>query len=158
MPTPVDVTTPSDREIVVKRSFDAPRSLIWDCHTKPELMKRWLLGPPGWTMPVCEVDLRVGGAYRFRWSDGQGHEFGSQGEHLEIAAPEKLVTSEKMEGFDGASTNTLVLTEEDGKTLLTMTMVFPTKEVRDAALQSGMADGMAMSYDRLQEIADEKVG
>ena len=158
MPTPVDVTTPSDREIVVKRSFDAPRSLIWDCHTKPELMKRWLLGPPGWTMTVCEVDLRVGGAYRFRWSNGQGHEFGSQGEHLEIVAPERLVTSEKMEGFDGASTNTLVLTEEDGKTLLTMTMVFPTKEVRDAALQSGMADGMAMSYDRLQEIADEKVG
>jgi len=158
MPTPVDVTTPSDREIVVKRSFDAPRSLIWDCHTKPELMKRWLLGPPGWTMTVCEVDLRVGGAYRFRWSNGEGHEFGSQGEHLEIVAPERLVTSEKMEGFDGASTNTLVLTEEDGKTLLTMTMVFPTKEVRDAALQSGMADGMAMSYDRLQEIADEKVG
>ena len=158
MPTPVDVTTPSDREIVVKRSFDAPRSLIWDCHTKPELMKRWLLGPPGWTMPVCEVDLRVGGAYRFRWSNGEGQEFGSQGEHLEIVAPEKLVTSEKMEGFDGASTNTLVLTEEGGKTLLTMTMVFPTKEVRDAALQSGMADGMAMSYDRLQEIADEKVG
>ena len=158
MPTPVDVTTPSDREIVVKRSFDAPRSLIWDCHTKPELMKRWLLGPPGWTMPVCEVDLRVGGAYRFRWSNGEGHEFGSQGEHLEIVAPERLVTSEKTEGFDGASTNTLVLTEEDGKTLLTMTMVFPTKEVRDAALQSGMADGMAMSYDRLQEIADEKVG
>ncbi len=69
---PVDVTTPSDREIVVKRRFAAPRALIWDCHTRPELMRRWLLGPPGWTMPVCEVDLRVGGAYRFRWSNGEG--------------------------------------------------------------------------------------
>ena len=159
MPTPVDVTTPSDREIVVKRSFAAPRILIWDCHTKAELVRRWLLGPPGWTMPVCEIDLRVGGAYRFRWRNDEGHEFGSQGEHVEIDAPERLVTSEKMEGFDGASINTLLLTEEGGITYLTMTMVFPTREIRDGALQSGMADGMAMSYDRIQEIADEqKVG
>lgn len=159
MPTPVDLTTPSDREIVVTRSFDAPRSLVWDCHTKPELMRRWLLGPPGWSMPVCEIDLRVGGAYRFRWSNGEGHEFGSAGEHVEIVAPERLATTERMEGFDGASFNTLVLTEDGDRTILTMTMVFPSTEIRDAALQSGMADGMAMSYDRIQEIADElKVG
>ncbi len=67
MPKPVDVTTPSDREIAVARVFDAPRELIWDCHTKPELLKRWMLGPLGWSMPVCEIDLRVGGAYRYRW-------------------------------------------------------------------------------------------
>jgi len=65
MPKPVDVTTPSDREITVVRVFNAPRELIWDCHTKPELVKRWMLGPPGWSMPVCEIDLRVGGAYRY---------------------------------------------------------------------------------------------
>lgn len=159
MPTPVDVTTPSDREIVVKRRFDAPRSLIWDCHTRPELMQRWMLGPPGWTMPVCEIDLSVGGGYRYVWRNADGRELVSQGEHIEIAAPGRLVTTERMQGFDGASVNTMVLSEEGGGTLLTLTMVFPTSEIRDGALRSGMADGMAMSYDRIQEIADEqKVG
>ncbi len=67
MPKPVDVSTPSDREIRVARAFDAPARLVWDCHTKPELIRRWMLGPPGWSMPVCEVDLTVGGAYRYRW-------------------------------------------------------------------------------------------
>jgi uncharacterized protein YndB with AHSA1/START domain len=159
MPNPVDVTTPSDREITVTRSFDAPRTLIWDCHTRPELMRRWLLGPPGWTMPVCEVDLRVGGAYRFVWRNEDGRELVSHGEHREIAAPGRLVTTETMQGFDGASVNTLLLREEGGRTILTLTMLFPTAEIRDGALQSGMADGMAASYDRIQEIADEqKVG
>lgn len=107
-------------------------------------------------MAVCEVDLRVGGAYRLRWRNEDGHEFGSQGEHVDIVAPERLVTTERMEGFDGASTNTLVLTEDGKGTVLTMTMLFPTREIRDGALQSGMAEGMAMSYDRIQEIADEQ--
>ena len=88
----IDVTTPDDLEIRVTRVFDAPRSLIFECHTQPELVRRWLLGPPGWSMPVCEIDLRVGGQYRYVWrSDTDGGEFGFRGEYREIRAPERVV-------------------------------------------------------------------
>ena len=157
MPTSVDVTTPSDREIVITRAFvAAPRTLIWDCHTQPELIKRWMLGPPGWTMVVCEVDLQVGGAYHFRWRNAEGFEFGSQGEHVEIVPPENLVTTERMEGFDGDSVNTMTLITRGDDALLTVTMRFATKEARDGALRSGMAEGMAQSYDRIEQLADEQ--
>lgn len=156
MPQPVDVTTPSAREIQVVRTFDAPARLIWDCHTKPELMKRWMLGPPGWSMAVCEVDLRVGGAYRYRWrNDETGFEFGSTGEHREISPYDRLVTTERMEGCEGESVNTLTLAESGGKTTLTVRMLFPSELVRDTALKSGMSDGMAASYDRIETIAAE---
>lgn len=156
MPKPVDVTTPSDREINVVRAFDAPRELIWDCHTKPELLKRWMLGPPGWSMPVCEIDLRVGGAYRYRWrNDADGTEFGSSGVHREIVPFERLVTSERMEGFDGEAVNTLTFAEDGGRTVVSTTMLFASKEARDGALQSGMSDGMAMGYDRLEGLLAE---
>jgi uncharacterized protein YndB with AHSA1/START domain len=137
MPKPVDVSTPSDREIRVARVFDAPAKLVWDCHTRPELIRRWMLGPPGWSMPVCEVDLTVGGAYRYRWrSDADGTEFGSS-------------------GFDGEAVNTLVFEESGGRTTATLTMLFASKEARDGALQSGMSDGMAMGYDRMDAILAE---
>jgi uncharacterized protein YndB with AHSA1/START domain len=166
MPKPVEVATPSDREITVIRTFEAPRQLIWDCHTKPELIQRWLFGPPGWSMPVCRVDLRVGGRYRYVWqNDESGARFGSYGEHLEIAPLERIVTSEIMDGLDGqpmqdeppldpakAAVNSLTLAERDGRTLLTVNMRFPSKEIRDMALQSGMSDGMAMGYDRLEAL------
>ena len=156
MPKPVDVSTPSDREIRVARVFDAPAKLVWDCHTKPELIRRWMLGPPGWSMPVCEVDLTVGGAYRYRWrSDADGTEFGSSGVHKEIVPFEKIVTSERMEGFDGEAINTLVFEETGGRTTATITMLFASKEARDGALQSGMSDGMAMGYDRMDDILAE---
>ena len=160
MPKPVEVTTPSDREITVVRVFDAPRELIWDCHTKPELVKRWMLGPPGWSMPVCEIDLTVGGKYRYVWkNDADGTSFGSHGVHREIVAPERMVTSESMDGFNGEAINTLELVEAGGRTTLTINMCFPSKDHRDGALQSGMSDGMAMGYDRLETILDEqKVG
>jgi uncharacterized protein YndB with AHSA1/START domain len=94
------LTTPSDREVVMTRVFDAPRALVYECHTKPELVRRWLLGPPGWSMPVCEIDLRVGGEYRYRWrSKESGHEFGVAGVYREIVAPERIVHTEL---FDGA--------------------------------------------------------
>jgi uncharacterized protein YndB with AHSA1/START domain len=153
MPKPVDVSTPSDREIRVARAFDAPAKLVWDCHTKPELIRRWMLGPPGWSMPVCEVDLTVGGAYRYRWrSDADGTEFGSSGVHTEIVPFEKIVTTERMEGFDGEAVNTLVFEESGGRTTATITMLFANKEARDGALQSGMSDGMAMGFDRMDDI------
>ena len=156
MPKPVDVSTPSDREIRVARVFDAPAKLVWDCHTRPELIRRWMLGPPGWSMPVCEVDLRVGGAYRYRWrSDADGTEFGSSGVHTEIVPFQKIVTTERMEGFDGEAVNTLVFEEAGGRTTATITMLFANKEARDGALQSGMSDGMAMGYDRMDDILAE---
>jgi uncharacterized protein YndB with AHSA1/START domain len=153
MPNTVEVTTPSDREIRVTRVFDAPRQLVWDCHTKPELAKRWLLGPPGWSMPECEIDLRVGGHYRYLWRHPDGRQFGSQGQHREIQAPELLVTTERMDGAEGEAINTLRLSEADGRTTLEVTMLFPTPQIRDMALKSGMADGMGQSYDRLDAIA-----
>jgi len=156
MPKPVDVTTPSDREITVVRTFDAPRELIWDCHTKPELLKRWMLGPPGWSMPVCEIDLRVGGAYRYRWrNDADGTEFGSGGVHREIVPLERIVTTERMEGFEGEAVNTLTFTEDSGRTVVSTNMLFASREARDGALQSGMSDGMAMGYDRLEDVLAE---
>ena len=153
MPAPVDVTLPDDMTIRVTRAFDAPRELIFDAHTQPELMKKWLLGPPGWTMPVCEVDLRVGGKYRHVWrSDADGGEFAIGGLYREIAAPERLVTLEHMEGMEGNSLCTLTLSERGAGALLEQTMQFATKEARDAALATGMTDGMAQSYDRLEAI------
>lgn len=173
MPKPVEVSTPSDREVVVTRTFAAPRELVWDAHTKPELLKRWLLGPEGWSMPYCTVDLRVGGKYRYVWrNDTEGQEFGSHGEHLEIDPHAKIVTTERMDGLDGQplnyekpvdvgdpSINTLTLAESGGRTTLVIAMVFPSKEIRDMAVGSGMTDGMAAGYDRLDAVLDaEKVG
>ena len=173
MPKPVEVALPSDREVVVTRVFDAPRELIWDCHTKPELLKRWLLGPAGWSMPYCTVDLRVGGRYRYVWrNDESGAEFGSYGVHTEIEAPERLGTFERMDGLDGQpldyenpvdagepAVNMLTLVESGGRTTLTISMIFPSKEIRDMAVQSGMTDGMAVGYDRLEEVLEaQKVG
>jgi len=156
MPKPVDVSTPSDLEIRVARVFDAPAKLVWDCHTRPELLRRWMLGPPGWSMPVCEVDLSVGGAYRHRWrSDADGTEFGSSGIYKEIVPYERIVTTESMEGFSGEAINTLVFEEAGGRTTAIITMLFASKEARDGALQSGMSDGMAMGYDRMDDILAE---
>lgn len=153
---PVGVTTPSDREVCVTRTFDAARTIIWDCHTRPELVRRWLLGPSGWSMPVCDIDLRVGGRYRYLWRHNEnGREFSASGEYLEIFAPERLVTSERMEGFEGEAINTLELAERDGRTSLAITMRFASKEARDHALRTGMNEGMGFSFDLLQAIADE---
>lgn len=155
----LEATTPSDTEILVVRTFNAPRQLLWDAHTKPELMKKWLLGPPGWSMPECDIDLRVGGAYRYKWvSDENGSFFTSSGVHKEVVAIARIVTTERMDltglGMQippGESINTLTLSEADGKTTLTVLMRFPSKAHRDGALQSGMTGGMEQSYQRLEE-------
>ncbi len=163
----VDVTLPSDREVRVSRVFNAPARLVFDFHTKPDLLKRWLLGPPGWHMPVCEIDLRVGGRCRYRWrSDDGRNEFGSTGEYREVVAPSRIVHTEVMEGIptatpddpSGAAIITMTLVEKAGKTTLTTTMLFPTKEIRDQAVATGMTDGMGQSYDRMEEILRETVG
>lgn len=158
MPHKIDVTTPGDREIVVKRDFDAPRTLIWDCHTKPELVRRWMLGPDGWSMPVCDIDLKVGGHYRYVWrSDADGSEFGFQGDYRELIEPERIVHAERLDGAPNDGNDaicTLTLVERNGRTHLTYSLVFPTPEIRDQALQSGMTDGMAAGYDRLEKVLE----
>jgi uncharacterized protein YndB with AHSA1/START domain len=161
------VTLPNDRDVVVVRSFNAPRTLVFDAWTKPELLQRWLLGPPGWTMPICEMDVRPGGKYRWRWrSEEDGKEFGFSGEFREVVRPSRLVTIERYEpgdvggsmvgGDTGAAHVTSVLTEKDGVTTHTMTIRYESKEVRDAAVQTGMTDGMEMSYQKLDELLAEK--
>lgn len=148
------VTTPTEREIVMTRVFNAPRQLVWDAHTKCDLVKRWLLGPPGWTMPVCEIDLKVGGKYHYVWRNEGGKEMGISGVYREIVAPERLVNTEKFDEswYPGEAVDTLVLVEQGGKTIHTLTMLFETREARDGALKSGMEKGVAISYDRLDEI------
>jgi uncharacterized protein YndB with AHSA1/START domain len=150
-PGNLQVTTPSDHEITMTRSFDAPRTLVFEALTTPALVQRWLLGPAGWTMPLCEIDLRVGGAYRYVWrNDEKGMEFGTGGVFREILAPERLVHTERMDGTPGEALVTTSLVEQDGRSTLTQTMRFDSKEARDGALQSGMEKGVAVSYDRLE--------
>lgn len=148
------VTTPTDREIVMTRVFDAPRNLVFEAHTKPELLKRWLLGPDGWSLPVCEIDLRVGGKYRYVWRHTDGREMGMGGVYREIVPPERVVSTELFdEDWTGGEViGTLMLTEHDGKTTLTSTLLYPSKESRDRVLKSGMERGVAVSYDRLEGV------
>jgi uncharacterized protein YndB with AHSA1/START domain len=170
VPKPVEVTLPSPREIRVVSEYDAPRELIWDCHTKPELVQRWALGPAGWSMPVCRIDSRVGGRYRYVWrNDETGAQFGAAGETLELEAPRLIRHTEVMDGLDGqpmldepvidpayASVNTMILEEKGGRTILTLTMEFPSEEIRDMVAKTGMTDGMALSYDRIDDIIAAK--
>jgi uncharacterized protein YndB with AHSA1/START domain len=150
------VTTPSDREIRLTRLFDAPRHLVFEAMSKPEHIRRWwgALGD-GYSVPVCEVDLRPGGAWKFVSRHPRGDAV-FYGVYREIAAPERLVYTEIFEPFpDVESVVTAVLTDESGKTRLTVTAAYPSPEVRDNVLKTGMERGAAMSYDRLEEVAAE---
>ncbi len=143
-------TTPSDREIAMTRVFDAPRRLVFDAWTNPKHVPHWMLGPDGWTMPVCEIDLRPGGAWRFVWRRSNGTEMEMRGEYREVTPPERLVSTESW-GDDWPETlNTLTLSEEGGKTTMTQTVLYPSKEARDAAFETGMKDGASQSFDRLE--------
>ena len=149
------LTTAGDRELVMTRVFDAPRRLVYDAHTKAELVRQWLLGPPGWTMPVCEMDVRVGGKYRWVWrKDSDGSQMGMGGVYREVVAPERLVTTERFDEawYPGESLNTLVLLEKDGKTTFTITVRYASREIRDAVIKSGMEHGAAECYDKLAEL------
>ncbi len=145
-------TTPSDREVGVTRVFDAPRELVWKTYTEPEHLRQWMLGPDGWSMEVCEIDLRPGGAYRFAWRKDDGSELTIAGVHREVEPPERLVSTESWGPEWPEALNTIVFSEEDGRTTLSITVLYPTQEARDAALATGMTDGMTMSLDRLEEI------
>ncbi len=144
-----DFSTPSPTEVRAVRTFDAPIQMIWAAHTDPAHVTQWMLGPDGWTMPVCEIDARPGGAWRYVWrNDEDGTEFGMSGEYLEVDAPHRAVFTEIFEE-NPPSTNTLELVEIDGRTTMTLTMKYITEEVRDIVLATGMTGGMETSYNRL---------
>ena len=147
----LQVTTPSDREIVLTRVFDAPRHMVFDAFSKPELLKRWF-GPRGWSLVVCEVDLRVGGGFRFVLRGPDGKEMGMRGVYREIVPPERSVHMESFDDYPGESQVTAVFVEDKGKTTLTATILYPSREVRDIVIKSGMEHGAAESYDKLAEL------
>ena len=147
----VELSTPSDREIRMTRLFDAPRRLVFEAWTNPKHVPHWMLGPEGWSMPVCEIDLRPGGKWHFVWRKGNGAEMEMTGEYREVVPPERLVSTERWGPEWPEVINTLVLTEENGKTRMSVTMLYPSKEARDAALKTGMKDGAFASYERMAE-------
>jgi uncharacterized protein YndB with AHSA1/START domain len=145
------VTTPSDREIVLTRVFDAPRDLVFEAHTSCEHMSRWW-GPRRYEVSSCEMDFRPGGAWRIVHRGADGTEHGFRGEFREIVRPERIVWTFEYEGMPGhVSVDTLTLQERDGKTSLTATSVFDSVEDREGMLQSGMQEGAAETWDRLAE-------
>jgi uncharacterized protein YndB with AHSA1/START domain len=146
------ITTPTDREVVVTRVFDAPRALVFDALTKPELLKRWY-HVMECTLVVCEVDLKVGGRWRFVMRRPNGKEIGQKGVYLEIVPPERIVNSESWEDWDAGETMvTTVLVEHGGKTTFTSTMRFPSREVRDTVVKSGLEPNVVELYDRLAQV------
>jgi uncharacterized protein YndB with AHSA1/START domain len=152
----ITVTTPSDREIEITRDFAAPRSLVFDCYTRPELLKRWLTGPDGWSLVICHNDLTVGGAFHWVWRGPGGQDMGMGGHYREIVRPERIVRTERCDGTGpctttpcGETLGTLTLSEDAGRTTVTTTVLYASPQVRDAALASGMTRGVAGSAGRL---------
>ncbi|MEX1257744.1 MAG: SRPBCC family protein [Gemmatimonadota bacterium] len=164
-PEGAQVSLPSDREVLVTRVFSAPRALVYTAYTTPDLVRRWLLGPPGWTMPVCEMDVRVGGKFRWLWkSEKDGSQFGFHGEFKELEVPALIRHTEIYDPGDvggsmreaGEAMITVSFEERGGVTTLTTRMDFGSKEARDAAMATGMTDGMEMSYQLLDALLGER--
>lgn len=157
-----EVTLEGDSIVRVKRKFHAPRALVWKAYTDPALVQRWQLGPPGWSMPVCEMDVRVGGSFRWWYKEDEGdQEFGFHGEYLKVEKPSRLMTTEHFDDgntgeFMGEATLvTVTFTESDGVTTVVTEMDFHTAEAREGALATGMTDGMELSYQLLDTLLDE---
>ena len=152
-PSTLTITTPTDHDIVMTRAFRAPRALVFAALTTPATLKQWLLGPPGWEMVVCEVDLRVGGAYRYVWRrQSTGKTMAMGGVFQEVVPPGRLVATERFDDpwYPGLGLSTTVLEERDGTTTLINTVRYESRATRDTVLQSGMESGVAASYDRLE--------
>jgi uncharacterized protein YndB with AHSA1/START domain len=149
----LQVTTRGDREIVMTREFDAPRTLVWDAFTKPELLKRWLYGMDGWSLE-CEMGKKVGDRYHYLWRGPNGEQMGAGGVVREIMPPQRMVVTEKFDEpwYPGEMINTIEFVERDGKTTLTQTLCYESREAREVALKSPMEEGVGMSYDRLAEV------
>ena len=144
------VTTPSDREIVMTRVFDAPRHLVFEAWTKPEHLLRWF-GPHSCPLVACEIDFRVGGAWRYILRGPDGKDMVMRGVYREIQRPDRLISTESFDDYPGESINTMTFSEENGKTTLTTRVLYGSKEIRDAVIRSGMEQGAAETYDRLEE-------
>jgi len=153
------VTPLGDREVVITRVLEAPRQLVFEALTTPALLKRWLLGPPGWTMTVCEIDPTVGGRYRYTWRHTDGQSMGMSGICREVVPPERLVATEQFDQpwYPGEAVVTQVLVEQEGKTTLTVTIRYESRDTRDMVLKTPMAAGMAAGYDRLDELLASSV-
>lgn len=159
-PSSLQVETPSDREVRVTRKFKAPAQLVWDAHTKPELVRKWMYGFEGWSLPICEMDVRVGGAYRWRWrNDEDEQEMGFFGKYIEVIPNTRIVYDQHYDpgslGVPMTSEPTIittVFTESGAFTTLTVTMLFASKAERDAAVATGMTDGMELSYQRMDAL------
>jgi uncharacterized protein YndB with AHSA1/START domain len=167
MPMAMDkaqVTLPTDREVKVTRSFRAARPLVYRAYTEPALVQRWLLGPAGWSMPVCEMDVRVGGRYRWRWrSDKDGSEFGFAGTFREVTPPSRLVHTQTYDPGTVGDVHpqneaivSVTFTDDDGVTTVTTLIDFGSSEARNAAVATGMTDGMERSYQLLDALINER--
>jgi uncharacterized protein YndB with AHSA1/START domain len=144
--------TPTDREVVITRVVDAPRRIVFEAYTTPRHLQQWLLGPEGWTMPICELDLRPGGAFRYVWRKADGAEMTIAGAVREVVPPERLVTTESWGPEWPETVNTVVFTEAGGRTTISLTVTYPSREARDAALQTGMREGMDQGFARLDAL------
>lgn len=146
------VRTPNDTDVVIERAFDAPRDAVFDALTRPELLRQWY-GPEGWTLETCEVDLRVGGRWRFVSRKPDGKRIGQKGVYIEIVPGRRIVNTESWEDWDtGETTVTVVLEERDGRTFLTNTIRFPSKAIRDEVLRAGMTRDVEEVYGRLEAL------
>jgi uncharacterized protein YndB with AHSA1/START domain len=144
--------TPGDREFLITRLVDAPRDLVYACWTDPKHVPHWLLGPPGWTMPVCEIDLRVGGKWHYVWRKADGTEMPMSGTYREIVPGEKVVSTERWGPEWPETINTVALTSQGRRTLITLTVTYASREARDAALKTGASTGMDFSFAKLDEL------
>ena len=152
------ITTPSEREVTVTRMFSASRGLVFDALTKPELLRRWY-GPTGWELLRCEIDLRVGGKWHFVTRHPNGKEIGQLGVYQEIVPGARIVNTENWDDWDAGETLvTTVLTEQNGITTLTCTMLFPSESVRDTVLKGGLEHGTKECYDKLDDVLKQVAG
>lgn len=157
MASPVQVgsmtfTKPSVTQLMATRFLDAPRDLVWKAHTRCEYVQKWLLGPEDWTMPICEIDARPGGKYRYVYEGADGRGFRMAGEFSEVLAPERIVNTERMDDLPAETLNATTLTVKDGGTLIETIVDYPSEKIREEILATGMLDGWAESYDRLERL------
>lgn len=150
-------TTPSDREVLITRVVDAPRDIVFDVFTNPRHVPNFLTGPEGWTMPVCEIDLRPGGRWRYVYRKADGSEMAMGGSYREVSPPERLVSTESWGPEWPETVNTMVLTESERQTTISITVLYPSKEARDAALKTGMKEGMDQGFAKLDRLLEALV-
>jgi len=151
----VQIKTPSEREVVITRLFEAPRQLVFDACTQPKLIKRWMAAP-GRELEICEVDLRPGGAYRWVWRGSGKRDVGMRGVYREVVAPQRFSRTEIWEDWEAGEclASTILIEHDETTTELTTTVLFPSREIRDQVLKSGLERGVKQNYAKLEELLD----